>query len=79
MEDLCQVQENKSIIIYNNTTYQPDLIIKEHTGNIYCIIQLSSGVLASCSSDKIIKLFNIKGNEYENLQILNFTQIVYIK
>ena len=65
-------------IIYNNTTYQPDLIIKEHTSSIYCIIQLSSGVLASCSSDKTIKLFNIKGNEYENLQTLKFhTDSVY--
>ena len=69
---------DNSIIIYNQMTYQPDLIIKEHTGYIYCIIQLSSGVLASCSSDNTIKLFNIKGNEYENLQTLKFhTDSVY--
>ena len=29
-----------SIIIYNKITYQPDLIIKEHTNYISCIIQL---------------------------------------
>ena len=34
---------DKSIIIYNKITYQPDLIIKEHSSNVYCIIQLSSG------------------------------------
>ena len=27
-----------SIIIYNKETYQPDLIIKEHSGEVYCII-----------------------------------------
>jgi len=61
---------DKSIIIYNKTTYQPDLIINEHEGSVYCIIQLSSGIIASCSSDKTIKLFNIKGNNYNNIQTL---------
>ena len=57
-----------SIIIYNKTTYLPDLIIKEHTDSIYCIHQLSSGSLISCSGDKTIKLFNIQGMKYEILQ-----------
>ena len=62
---------DKSIIIYNKTTYQPDLIINEHKDPINCIIQLSSGILATCSNDKTIKLFNIKGNNYEIIQTLN--------
>ena len=62
---------DKSIIIYNKTTYQPDLIIKEHKDPIKCIIQLSSGILATCSGDKTIKLFNIKGNNYNIIQTLN--------
>ena len=53
---------DKSIIIYNKETYQPDLTIKEHNGAITCIKTLSSGILASCSRDKTIKLFNIKDN-----------------
>ena len=61
-----------SIIIYDEYTYQPDLIIKEHGDRILCIIQLSSGILASCSSDKTIKLFNINGKKYEILQTLNY-------
>ena len=61
-----------SIIIYDEYTYQPDLIIKEHGDRILCIIQLSSGILASCSSDKTIKLFNIVGKKYEVLQTLNY-------
>jgi len=60
-----------SIIIYNKTTYQPDLIIKEHEGPVNCIIQLSSGILGTCSDDKKIKLFNINGNNYNIIQTLN--------
>ena len=66
------------IIIYNKTTYHPDLIIKEHNGAICCICQLDSGILASCSEDKFIKLFNIEGNKYKILQTLNYhTDTVY--
>ena len=60
-----------SIIIYNKTSFQPDLSINEHKGPITCIIQLSSGILATCSLDKTIKLFNIKGNNYNIIQTLN--------
>jgi WD40 repeat protein len=60
------------IIIYNKTTYHPDLIIKEHNGAICCICPLNSGILASCSEDRSIKLFNIEGNKYTILQILNY-------
>ena len=69
---------DNSIIIYNKETYKPDLIIKEHNYYVNCITQLSSGILASCSDDNTIKLFNIKGNEYEVLQILIYhTEPVY--
>ena len=36
------------------------------------ITQLSSGILASCSFDNTIKLFNINGMKYEMLQTLNY-------
>ena len=62
--------DDKSIIIYNKITYQPDLIIKEHNSWLCYIIQLSSGVLASCS--ETIKLYKINGNKYEVLQTLNY-------
>jgi len=62
---------DRSIIIYNKTTYKPDLIINEHKGFVLCIIQLSSGILATCSNDETIKLFNIKGNNYNIIQTLN--------
>jgi len=68
----------KSIIIYNKTTFQPDLIIKEHKSIVNCITQLNSGILATCSYDKTIKLFNIKGNNYNIIQTLNdHTDYVY--
>ena len=60
---------DKSMIIYNKTTYQPDIIIKEHNDYISSICILSSGILVS--ADKTIKFFNIKGNDYEILQTLN--------
>lgn len=63
--------EDKSIIIYNNKTFKPDLIIKEHKGYIMSLIQLSSGVLCSASNDKTIKLYNIDGNTYNVLQTLS--------
>ena len=64
--------DDKLIIIYNKTTYKPDIIIKEHKDYITCITKLSSGILASCSSDNTIKLFNINGMKYEILQTLNY-------
>ena len=69
---------DNSIIIYNKATYIPDLIIKEHKSIVLYITQLSSGIIATCSSDEIIKLFNIKGNNYYILQTLNYhTNSVY--
>ena len=62
--------QDKSIIIYNNTTYKPDLIIKEHKGQIMSLIQLSSGILCSASNDDTINLYNINGNNYNVLQTL---------
>ena len=62
---------DKSIIIYNKQTYQPNIIIQEHEDTVICLIQLKNGILASCSHDKTIKLFNIKENEYELIQTLN--------
>ena len=56
-----------NIIVYNKITYQPDIIIKEHTNSARGIITLSSGELASCSDDKTIKLFIIKANNYQIL------------
>ena len=62
---------DNSIIIYNKITYQPDLIINEHKYAVYSIIQLNSGIIATCSSDETIKLINIKGNNYNIIQTLN--------
>ena len=68
---LASCARDNLIIIYNEKSYKPDLIIKEHTAGVLCIYKLSSGILSSCSDDKTIKLFNIKGKKYELLQTLN--------
>ena len=64
--------KDKSIIIYNNKTFKPDLTIKEHSKDVNCIIQLRSGILASGSLDNTIKLYNINGNEYKVIQTLTY-------
>ena len=69
---LASGSRDKTIIIYNKGTYKPDLIIKEHKGSVFCLSTLSSGILASCSDDKTIKLFNIKDNEYYIFQTLKY-------
>ena len=52
-----------SIIIYNQKTFEPEMTIKEHSKNIYDIIQLKNGNLLSCSSDdKMLNEYEI----YEN-------------
>ena len=43
---------DKLIVIYNEITYQPDIIIKEHIDRVNYIIQLSTGIFVSCSFDK---------------------------
>ena len=62
--------DDKSIIIYNNRTFQHDLIIKEHKAGVNCVIQLSSGELVSCSDDESIKIYKINKNKYQIIQKL---------
>ena len=64
--------QDNSIIIYNNKTFKRDIIIREHNNFIYCLKQLSSGILASGSVDKKINLYNINGNEYNLIQTLTY-------
>ena len=63
---------DKSIIIYDNKTFKPDLIIKEHNNIVNDLLQLSNGMLASCSDDNTIKIFDIKNNDYKVLQTLTY-------
>ena len=75
---------DKSIIIYNNKSFKPDLTIKEHKDGVTCLLQLNSGELVSCSYDKTIKIYNINENEYKVIQILQehikpVTKIIELK
>ena len=64
---------DNTIIIYNSQTFKQDLKIKENGNSVYCITQLSSGVLASGSAgDGKIILYNINGNEYKIIQTLTY-------
>ena len=68
---LASGSRNGKIIIYNEKTYQPDIIMKEHNDGVCCIIQLNNGILASCSMDNTIKLFTIDGKNYKIVQELS--------
>ena len=60
---------DRSIIIYNQNTFEPEITIKEHSKGIFDIIQLKNGNLISCSyDDKTI-------NEYENKTYRLISQI----
>jgi len=59
-----------SIIIYNQKTFEPEMTIKEHSKNIYDIIQLKNGNLVSCSNDD--KKMNVyKINENNNYKLIS--------
>ena len=74
---------DKKIIIYNKETYQPELTIESHQNYVVSIIQLSSGFLASCSYDYTVKIFDINGNNYKEIQTLKHalevTKIIELK
>ena len=59
-----------SIIIYNQKTFEPEMTIKEHSKNIYDIIQLKNGNLVSCSyDDKKMNVYKI--NENNNYKLIS--------
>ena len=52
----CTCSWGDLIIIYNNKTFRPDLISKEHKNFVVYLLLLSTGMLASCSYDNTIKI-----------------------
>ena len=62
--------KDKTIIVFNNKTFKPDLTIKEHNGVVVNMIELSTGELASCSEDKTIKIYDVGLKIYKVIQTL---------
>ena len=62
--------KDKEIIVFNNKTFKPDLTIKEHSGVVVNMIELSTGYLASCSEDKTIKIYDVGLKTYKVIQTL---------
>ena len=62
--------KDKTIIVFNNKTFKPDLTIKEHNGVVVNMIELSTGELASCSEDKTIKIYDVGLKTYRVIQTL---------
>ena len=68
------------IKIYNNKAFEPEITINEHSDYwVEYVIQLSSGILASSSWDKTIKLFNIINTRYNVIQTLNYHKYIVYK
>ena len=61
------------IVIYDPKTFEPEMTIKEHSKNIYDIIQLKNGNLISCSDDdKMVNEYTInENNTYKLISQVN--------
>jgi len=61
---------DKTIKIFNKTTYKIDIVILEHKDYVAYIYQLKDEKLVSSSSDNTIKIFQLFKNSYNVVQIL---------
>ena len=61
---------DKTIKIFNKTTYKIDITILEHKDYVAYIYQLKDEKLVSSSSDNTIKIFQLFKNSYNVVQIL---------
>ena len=78
---------NSNLIIYDEETFKPDIIIKNNLNKLYNLIQLKNKYLA-CSFDgnSTFKIIKIKNKyEYEEIQIINkahpstFSKLIELK
>ena len=67
---------DNTLIIYNKESFQPDLIIKEHTNYVNYHIQLENENIKINEENKKFKKTNLK-NEIPN--IIHISQIYFIK
>lgn len=61
---------NYTIKIYNKNDYKIYKILIGHSGNIISLLELENGLLASCSSDKTIRIYDSQ-DEFNCIKILN--------
>jgi len=62
---------DNTLIIYNKESFQPDLIIKEHTDYVNYHIQLENWNIVTCSWDHTLKIIKLLPNyKYEVIQEL---------
>ena len=60
-----------NLIIYNNATFNPDIIIQNNLGQLYNFIQLkNNNIVCSFYNDFTLKIIKINNNNYENIQII---------
>ena len=57
---------DNTLIIYNKDTFEPDIIIREHTNYVNYHIQLRNENIVTCSWDNTLKIIKlIPNNKYE--------------
>ena len=62
---------DNTLIIYNKDTFEPDIIIREHTNYVNYHIQLKNENIVTCSWDNTLKIIKlIPNNKYEVIQVL---------
>jgi WD40 repeat protein len=62
---------DNSLIIYNQKTFEPDLIIREHTDYVNYHIQLKNENIVTCSWDETLKINKLlPDNKYQIIQKL---------
>ncbi len=70
---LASAGNDGSINIYNNETFNVELIINEHKESIYDLIQLKNEILVSCSYyDKKMNMYQLENNNYKLLSQIDF-------
>lgn len=67
-----EYNDNSKIVVYNEDTYQPDIIIQRAHDNewIISICNLKNGNFASYGRDNNIKIWEIKRNKFQNICII---------
>ena len=65
--------EYSNLIIYNQETFNPDIIIQNNLGDLFNFTQLKNkNIACSFYNNFTLKIIKIKNNDYETIQTINY-------
>ena len=67
---LASCSSDKSLIIYDIKTFEPQIICKIHSSTIYSFTQLEDGRIITCSEDQTMKMIKLDKEKYTIEQTL---------